>query len=385
VNPEIVGTFVADDYYEQLARLRRDEPVHRYAPNRWTIARYDDIRAISRDPERFCSSKGVLINDPLSDGGAVAGSFLHIDPPEHAEWRKLTSRRFTPRAIGSFEDEVRALARETLDAIPPGEEIDFVDRVAAVYPVLVIAQLLGVADGNRDDFRRWSDAAIEAPDDPVGAMADVMELFTYLKKEIRARVAEPRDDIATAVSTAEISGCPMPIDGAVGYMLTLLVAGNETTRHLVSGSVATLFEHPEQRALLAREPERIPVAVEECLRWVTPIQAFGRTATVDTEVGGQTIPAGDFAVMLYASGNRDEDAFGPTAGAFDVTRPVDNSHVAFGFGEHLCLGAGLARLEARIFLEELLARYPNYELTAPPELSRSTLVRGAVRMPFVAA
>jgi cytochrome P450 len=182
---------------------------------------------------------------------------------------------------------------------------------------------------------------------------------------------------------AEVAGEPVTTPEAVGYLLTLLVAGNETTRHLVSGSVATLAEHPDQRALLAREPQRIAGAVEECLRWVTPVQAFGRTATRDTEIRGVPVPAGDFVVMLYASANRDEDAFGPTADRFDVTRPVDAQHVAFGFGEHLCVGASLARLEGRVLLEELLARFPDYALTAAPELTRSTLVRGATRMPLV--
>src|SRR5262249_12739950 len=142
-------------------------------------------------------------------------------------------------------------------------------------------------------------------------------------------------------------------------------------------------QHPEQRALLAREPGRIAPAVEECLRWVTPVQAFGRTATRDTELRGRTIAEGDFLVMLYASANRDEAAFGATAGAFDVTRPVDAQHVAFGFGEHLCVGAALARLEGRVFLEELLARFPDYELAGEPTRAESTLVRGATRMPVV--
>jgi cytochrome P450 len=384
VNPEVPGTFVAPDYYEHLARLRREAPVQQYAPHSWTVARYDDVRAISRTPEHFCSSKGVLINDPLRAGGAVPGSFLHIDPPEHADWRKLTSRRFTPRAISSFEPAVRAMASQVLDAVPRGEEIDFVDRVAAVFPVLVIAQMLGVADGDLADFRRWSDAAIEAPDDPDGTVADLIELFRYLKQIVRDRADHPADDIATTIAHAEIGGCPMSSEGAVGYLLTLLVAGNETTRHLVSGATTVLHEHPDQRALLAREPNRIGLAIEECLRWITPIQAFGRTATIDTEVGGRPIATGDFLVMLYASANRDEAAFGPTADIFDVTRPVDTSHVAFGFGEHLCLGAALARLEARVFVEELLTRFPNYEVGVP-EMARSTLVRGAVRLPFVAA
>jgi cytochrome P450 len=381
LNPEIIGSFTAPGYYDELAQLRRSEPVREYVPHSWTIARYDDVREVSRDPERFRSGRGVLLNDPMRDGARVEGSILHMDPPEHAPWRGLVTRRFTPRAISSLEDRVRTVARSVLAEVPAGEEIDFVDAIAAPFPVLVIAELLGIADADREQFRRWSDAAIESPDRPDQNLADLAALFEFLIAHVKARRADPTDDIASAVVHAEVEGRPVTTREAVGYLLALLVAGNETTRHLVSGSAAALAEHPDQRARLAREPARIAGAVEECLRWVTPIQAFGRTATRATELRGQTIAEGDFVVMLYASANRDENTFGPTAGQFDVTRVVDTQHVAFGFGEHLCVGAALARLEGRVFLEELLARFPDYALTADPELSRSTLVRGATRMP----
>jgi cytochrome P450 len=381
-NPEIVGTFTDPGYFEALAYLRAHEPVREYAAASWTVARYEDVRAISRDPELFCSGRGVLINDPLRHGGGIEGSVIHMDPPEHGPWRRLVTRRFTPHAVGGLEARVRSVARAVLDDIPAGAEVDFVDAIAAPFPVLVIAELLGVDPNDREKFRQWSDAAIEAPDRP-DAMNDLAALFRYLIAHVEGRRANPTDDIASAIVHAEVAGEPVTTPEAVGYLLTLLVAGNETTRHLVSGSAATLAEHPEQRAFLAREPGRIATAIEECLRWVTPVQAFGRTATRDTDIRGVPIAAGNFVVMLYASANRDEDAFGPTAAEFDVTRPVDAQHVAFGFGEHLCVGASLARLEGRVLLEELLARFPDYALTAVPELARSTLVRGATRMPVV--
>jgi cytochrome P450 len=383
MNPEILGAFTEPGYYEELARLRREEPVRAYAPNSWTVACHDDVRTVSRDPARFCSGRGVLLNDPVRHGAKVQGSVLHMDPPEHAPWRALVSRRFTPRAMGSLEERIRSVARSVLAEVPEGMEIDFVDAVAAPFPVLVIAELLGIERGDRDQFRRWSDAAIESPDQPEANLADLTALFQFLIEHVELRRDHPTDDIASAVVHAEIEGEPVTTREAVGYLLSLLVAGNETTRHLVSGSTHALAENPEQRALLAREPARIANAVEECLRWVTPIQVFGRTATRATELHGQSIAEGDFVVMLYASANRDEAAFGPSASAFDVERPVDAQHVAFGFGEHLCLGAALARLEGRVFLDELLARFPEYELTAEPELARSTLVRGATRMPVV--
>jgi len=383
MNPELVGTFTEPGYYEALARLRREEPVRAYAPSSWTVACYDDVRTVSRETDVFCSGRGVLLNDPLRHGVKIQGSILHMDPPEHAPWRALVSRRFTPRAVSSLEDRIRTVARAVLAEVPEGTEIDFIDAVAAPFPVLVIAELLGIERGDRDQFRRWSDAAIESPDQPDENLTDLAALFQFLIHHVELRRNQPADDIASAVVHADVAGEPVTTREAVGYLLALLVAGNETTRHLVSGSTQALAEHPEQRALLARDPARIANAVEECLRWVTPIQAFGRTATRATRLQGRPIAEGDFVVMLYASANRDEAAFGPSAGRFDVTRPVDTQHLAFGFGEHLCLGAALARLEGRVFLEELLARFPDYVLTEEPELSRSTLVRGATRMPVV--
>jgi cytochrome P450 len=325
----------------------------------------------------------VLMNDPMRHGQKIDGSVLHMDPPEHGPWRALVTRRFTPRAVGSLEDRVRAVARSVLADVPEGEEIDFVDAVAAPFPVLVIAELLGLANADREQFRRWSDSVIDSPDRPGENLADLGGLFQFLIDLVEARRAAPSDDIASAVVHAEVQGEPVTTREAVGYVLALLVAGNETTRHLVSGSAYALAEHPDQRGLLVRNPARIANAVEECLRWVTPIQTFGRTATRATELRGRAIAEGDFVVMLYASANRDEEAFGPTAGEFDATRPLDAQHLAFGFGEHLCLGAALARLEGRVFLEELLARFPDYAPTGAPTLSRSTLVRGATHMPVV--
>jgi cytochrome P450 len=323
----------------------------------------------------------VLVNDPARQPGASAiqGSILHMDPPDHADYRKIVNREFTPRAVGRMDEQVHAIVTRVLDALPRGETLDFVEEIAMPIPVAVIAELLGVGDGDFDDFRRWSDAMIEISDDPTPeTFATTMELFAYLNAHIAERQADPRDDMISLLAATDLRP-----DEIVMFCLTLLVAGNETTRHLLSGGAEALAKHPEQRAALVADPSGMATAVEELLRWVTPIQAFGRTATTDVKVAGETIPAGDFVVLLYASGNRDEAAFGPTADALDVTRPVDTSHVAFGFGEHLCLGASLARLEARMVFEELLARFPNYELAGAPELVSSTLVRGARTMPVV--
>jgi cytochrome P450 len=235
-------------------------------------------------------------------------------------------------------------------------------------------------------FRRWSDAIIASPDqaDALESAPEVGQMAEFLVAHIDSPSTEG-NDLLEILKSAELEGRPLNHLEIMGFCLTLLVAGNETTRTLISGGMEALHQRPDQRAHLVDDLSLLPVAVEELLRWVTPIQAFGRTAVVDVELGGQEVPAGDFLVMLYASGNRDEAAFGPTAGQLDVLRPVTPTHVAFGFGEHLCLGAALARLEARVFFEELLSRYPDYELVDQPEYVRSTLVRGAARMPLVLA
>ena len=190
------------------------------------------------------------------------------------------------------------------------------------------------------------------------------------------------NDLLTLLKSSSLDGRPLSRSEIMGFCLTLLVAGNETTRTLISGGVEALARQPDQRAALVDDPSLIPGAVEEILRWVTPIQAFGRTAVVDVEIGGTTVPAGEFVVLLYASANRDEEVFGPTADRFVADRPTLPTHLAFGFGEHVCIGASLARLEARIFFEELLARFPHFELCGSPTYARSTLVRGAEILPL---
>jgi cytochrome P450 len=207
------------------------------------------------------------------------------------------------------------------------------------------------------------------------------ELVGFLDAHAKAKARSPGDDLVSLLVGAEVEGRPMRAGELVTFGMSLLVAGNETTRHLLSGGLVALAEHPEQRAALVRDPSLLPAAVEECLRWTTPIQQFARTATRDTEVGGVPVSEGDYLVMLYASGNRDETVFGPTADRFDARRDPGVANLAFGFGEHLCLGAALARLEARIAFEELLARFPDYDVTGPVEWLASSLVRGPDRVP----
>ena len=384
-DPTAPGYYLRDDYYELLAGLRRDAPVHEFAPGMITITRYDDIREISRDPARFCSSMGALVNDPMRtwERPVKAPSILHMDPPDHVGFRKLVNREFTPRAIAGLEPRIRELARAALDRTPDSGAFDFVDLVAAPFPLLVIAELLGIPDGDRPDFRRWSDATIEATDKPPeDTAAATGELFLYLNEHLKAKAATPGDDIVSLLVRAELDGRSLDRDELLIFLVTLLVAGNETTRTLISGGTLVLSEHAEQRAAVVADPTLIPGAVEECLRWVTPIQAFARTVTADTVIGGVAVKELDYLIMLYASGNRDEAAFGPSANVFDIRRDANPPHLAFGFGEHLCLGAALARMETRVLFEEMLARHPNYVVAGEPKWIASSLVRGMESMPL---
>jgi cytochrome P450 len=381
MNPEVGIGYRSPEHYTALAQLRDEAPVHEYAPGRFTITRYADVREISRDPSRFCTSRGVLINDPARDGARIEGSILHMDPPAHGPWRQLVSRRFTPRAVSVYEPLVRATAGAVLDDLAPGDGVDFVDRISAPFPLYVIAALLGIGEADYADFRRWSDATIESPDNPGDRVEDVAELYRFLGELVQQRRAHPGDDLVSVIVGAEVEQRPLTAAEAVMYVLTLLIAGNETTRHLVSGTAVALSEHRDQQQQLASESGRIAGAVEEFLRWVTPVATFTRTATLDTEIGGVPIAADSIVALLYTSANRDERVFGPTADRFDVTRPFDNTHLAFGFGEHLCLGAALARLEARVMIEELLARFPRFAVAGEPTWITSTLVHGMARLP----
>jgi cytochrome P450 len=248
----------------------------------------------------------------------------------------------------------------------------------------VIAELLGIEATDRDDFRRWSDAAIESPDRPADETATALgELSAYLVDLIRSKRERRGDDLVSVLVGSEVGGSPITNDELFMFLLTLLVAGNETTRTLLSGAAVALYDHPEQRAVLASDRGLTANAVEECLRWVTPVQAFCRTATEGVELNATPIARGDYVCMIYASANRDERIFGPGASRFDVRRASNPVNLAFGFGEHVCLGASLARLESRIFVDELLARFPRYEVTGTPERVLSTTVAGIRSLPVV--
>jgi cytochrome P450 len=280
---------------------------------------------------------------------------------------------------------VRELTVDLLDQIDPTHPVDLVDALCAPLPLLVIAELLGLPAEDRDSFRRWSDAIMEAATNLTEENALLaLELIGYFDGQLDARAETPTDDLLSALLVAEVDGTRLTRAEVQGFCMTLMVAGNETTRSLMSGGLVTLADHPEQRRRLEQEPELLAPAIEEMLRWVTPIMAMARTTTGevvlrDTELGG-----GEYVVLAYGAANRDEEVFGETADRFDITRSP-NPHVSFGFGEHFCIGASLARLEARVLLEEVLARWPNYAVAGDIDRAPSTLFRQITHVPVLFA
>jgi len=397
--PETVDFYLGDPD-PAFAALRRDDPVHWYeAGGFWCVTKHADVQEVGRRPREFRSGRGTQIfqvaleresgearpDEMLQSALASAPNIIMMDPPQHNRMRKLVIGAFTPRASGHLEPRIREIARETVAAVPRGEVVNFVDALAVPLPMLVIAEMLGVPREDHPDFRRWSDQMIRTGAGVFDeeSRASLTELFAYLADRVKERRDAPRDDVLSMLLRAEIDGDVLTDPEVVMFSMTLLVAGNETTRNLIAGGMKLLFDHPEQRARLAAEPERLPNAIEEMLRLVSPVRNFCRVATRDVELRDETIREGDWLALLYASANRDEEVFGPDSHAFRIDRPNAKQHVAFGFGEHLCLGASLARLEARAMFEELLPLLRGIEPAGPVEPLPSNLMNGLIDMPVV--
>ncbi|MGI8663326.1 MAG: cytochrome P450 [Acidimicrobiales bacterium] len=376
--------FYANDPYPSYARLRAEDPVHRFEGEEgtfWALSRHADVLEVSKHPERFCSGKGVLLTD-LTRPVLSTDSIIYLDPPRHQKHRKLLSPSLTVRRIGDLEPRIRALANELLDGLDTSAPIEVVDALAAPFPLLVIGELLGVPRSDFAMFRRWSDAIIQAASDYTDeSLALAGEFFLYIAEIVSDRRITPRDDLISVLINGRVDGEALSEEDVNMFCMSLLVAGNETTRTLIANAMVALVEHPEQRSLLASDASLLPTAVEELLRWEAPIMSFCRTATSDVEIGGRGIREGEYVVMLYSAANRDEAAFGPTADRLDVKRDP-NPHLSFGYAEHYCMGAGLARMETRIVFEELLRRWPAYELAGSVERLESRFVRGIGSLPI---
>jgi cytochrome P450 len=337
---------------------------------------------VSSNPAMFSSSKGITIPDPTLPSPVQAGNLIFSDPPRHRQMRKLINSGFTRRRVAVLEPKIREIVRGILDHVEPGSVHEFAEEIAAPLPTRMIAELIGAPPDDWEQFRAWSDAATGTadPEIEVDPFVAIGQLFEYFQKLIAARRAEPRDDLLSVLAEAEIDEHRLTDEELLNFAFLLLVAGNETARNLIALGTLALVAHPDQCRLLVDDPTLIPGAVEEMLRWNSPVVHMARTATADVEIRGQLIREGDVVVMLYGSANRDEDIFGSNSEEFKVTRHP-NPHIAFGCGEHSCVGAQLARLEATVLFDELLRRFPKLELVGEVDRMRATMVPGVKRMP----
>ena len=374
--------------HEVLTRLRAESPVVRHlergGPGFWAITRHADVVRISKDPETFSSVLGTNIFDPpAADLPLIQAILLNMDPPQHVKFRRIVKAGFTPNRAQKLEPHVRAIARAIVDEIAHKGECDFVTDVAAELPLRVITEMLGVPEGDRRRIFELSNRLILGANATPGQMADskaaAMEMWLYAHRLAEERKRRPGDDLVSQLLAGEVDGERLSEIEFDSFFLLLAVAGNETTRNLVSGGMLALLEHPAQRDQLISNRGWLPDAVEELLRWVSPISHMRRTATRDVELRGQRILAGEKVVLWYASANRDEEVF-ERPFRFDVRRRP-NRHLAFGIGEHFCLGSHLARMETRVLFEELLRRLPDLELGGPVQRLASNFVNGIVSMP----
>ena len=391
------ATLIDPDHYASegpphatFRQLRAEAPVSWHAGGVdgpfWAVTKYRDLFAVSLDQKTFSSARrgSIFRSWNEEEYEAQKGMLINRDPPEHTKYRRLVSMGFSGRMIRRLEEHVRAITGKIIDQVAHAGDCDFVASVSAELPLQVIVELVGVPMADRHRVLQWSNQMLAYDDpeyqlDPFTPKIAAAELFMYANELAADRAAHPRDDLASDLMHANVDGHGLSPEEFNSFFMLLLVAGNETTRNLVSGGLLALIEHPEQRARLQSNPALLPTAVEEMLRWVTPVNLFQRTATRDVELGGQTIREGDKVVLFYASANRDEDVF-PDADCFDVGRDP-NEHLAFGIGPHFCLGANLARLEIMVMFEELLRRLPDIELAGPVERLRSNFINGIKRMP----
>ncbi|HKV56069.1 MAG TPA: cytochrome P450 [Candidatus Binataceae bacterium] len=383
--------------HQEWALLRREAPVFHYERPEvepfWAVTKQADIIAVSRQPELFRSTQFLFItkNEPGApqDDAVILRQLLNMNPPEHGGYRAVVNRRFTPRAVQKLAAQVERITAEVLDGLADRDECDFVTDVSAKLPLAVIAEMFGIPRADWEMMFRLSNSMI-APSDPEFAgtqsIAEILErsrleFFQYFSQLVEDRRTSPRDDVASALAAGSVNGEPLPQFEMLSYFALLIIAGNETTRNATTGGLHALIDNPEQMRLLKANPSAmVKPAVEEILRWTSPVVQFTRVANADTELHGKNIRKDEILALFYPSANRDEDVF-DHPNRFDITRDPNN-HLAFGIGEHYCLGANLARLELQAMFRQLAERMDFVELAGPVQRMRSSFVGGIKHMPI---
>jgi cytochrome P450 family 142 subfamily A polypeptide 1 len=378
------GAFFGREPHDAFAWMRANAPVYYDEANDlWAAASYDAVKQASVDTESFSSAGGIRPKFP------PLPMMIDFDAPEHVRRRRLVSEGFTPKRVRAMEEKLRLVCDAIIDKVCEEGSADFVKDVAAPLPIIMIGDMLGVAPEDRDELLRWSDDMLKGQGSPdPEAMVRAADAFTGYSDYIHPVLDERRaggntEDLVGVLCHAEIDGDFLDDDSLVHETLLILIGGDETTRHVISGGVEELLAHPDQVARLAADPAGLMAgAVEEMLRWVSPIKNMARTATRDVELAGAQIREGQELLLLYPSANRDEAVF-ENPDTFDITRSP-NPHLAFGFGAHFCLGNQLARLELRVMVERVLARMPDLRLAverAALERREANFISGIEQMP----
>jgi cholest-4-en-3-one 26-monooxygenase len=383
--------YLGDDVHDTFARLRRDDPVHwQDIPGQagyWAVLRHGDLVHVARHPELFSSWQGSVVLEDLDADRLelMRHMLLVMDPPGHTAYRKPLAPHFGARVIERMEAQVRERCREILAAAAERGEVDLARDVAGPLPARIIAGIMGLPPEDAPQIQLWAEAMVAgqdeevAGDDPGSASIEMALYGIELAASRRASGGDEDDITALLLRTTFENGEPMSDVDFGSFFVQLVTAGNDTTKAMMSAGVYELMRHPDQLAALRFDPVLIPDAVEEMLRYCNPLHYFRRTATADTELGGQAIRAGDKVALVYTSANRDEAVFDRPQD-FDIRR-TPNPHVSFGIGTHFCLGAHLARLEARVFVEELLRAFGTVEPAGEPARVRSNLANAYKRLP----
>lgn len=380
-------------------RLRREDPVHWWDRTEgmpfWAITRQAEILELSKRPRTFVSGPRLVIShvpEPPERDDEFPPTLISMDPPKHQIWRQLVSRRFTPRALRRWHADIERIGRQIVaDLFREGEsgECDFVEKVSAPLPIAVIAWLLGLPEQDWRLLFDWTNRVIGADDPEYQAEGEtanetarnsMLEIFGYFAKLVEEKRRNPADDLISLFSQLEVDGKKLDLPDVLAWCFLIVIAGNETTRNATSGGMLAFIEHPDEMRKLQRDPTLLPSAVEEVVRWTSPIIHFARTATEDFRLRDRTIRAGQSVAMFYPSANRDEDVFQQPF-RFDVTRKP-NKHIGFGVGEHYCLGAHVARLELQVAYKHLLPRIDEIELAGPLARLHSSLVGGVKHLPI---
>jgi cytochrome P450 len=370
--------FYWENPHPVLQRLRQEEPVFFYEPlNMWVVSKYADIRYVGRTPEIFSNHEGIVFHD-FRYGGVTRGQFFHSDaenigllsPPRHNDIRRIAGAAFTPKILAGMRERIRAVVRDLLAPIEPGRTVNWSRQIAEPLPLLVIAILMGIPLEEYDTLKYYSDEIIKigldaSPEEISEITARIATSDEYFEKFLALRDANATVDLLGILQQARRDGL-INTATVLTLLRVIMTAGNETTRNTLNGGIIALAQNPDQTKALAAQPALVRSATEEFLRWVSPVRGFGRTIVQDVEMRGRKLQSGQRLFNFFMSGNRDPDAFEKPE-EFNVARPLNTANLAFGFGQHFCIGAAVARLEINILFEELMSRFSNVQLVGAPD------------------